>query len=121
MTNEELRDKFISVLKDIEQCSLACECSGSYHDEFDSDTVDEDDWLFKFRDHGLRVESIDGYGGEGKGEDYWGVIRVTDKVTNQEIYLKIDGYYASYHGADFNDKYDFCLVTEATKTIKYWK
>lgn len=123
MTNEELRDKFITVLKQIEDGeSLALLCSGSYHDEFNSDNEEFSDHYFgKFKDHDLRVEGIDGYGGESKGDEYWGVIRVTDKTTNHHVYLKIDGYYASYHGADFNDRYDFCLVTAATKQIKYWK
>lgn len=38
------------------------------------------------------------YGGEGKGEEYWTVYKLTDKSTKDDYFVKFDGYYMSYDG-----------------------
>lgn len=60
----------------------------------------------------------DHYGGEGKGSDYWTIFKLTDKETNDEFFVKFDGYYASYHGTDWET---VSQVEPIEKTVKDWK
>lgn len=50
---------------------------------------------------GYQIECVEQHGGEGQGDSIWAVFEVTspDQV---ETYYKCHGYYASYHGADYN-------------------
>ncbi len=47
---------------------------------------------------GYEVDSVDSYGGDWPGEEYWGVFSVTkdDVVTH----FKLNGWYASFAGAE---------------------
>lgn len=42
-------------------------------------------------------KEIDQYGGEDKGSDWWSVKYFPD----HDVYMKVEGYYTSYDGADF--------------------
>jgi|LakMenE18May11ns_1017448.scaffolds.fasta_scaffold9399892_2 hypothetical protein len=46
------------------------------------------------------IKIMDGYGGEGKGEDYWVVFSITinKDETTQKIYM-VNGEYYSYEGS----------------------
>ena len=56
------------------------------------------------------------YGGEGRsGEEYWYVFKFTDKVTNEEVYVKFDTYYQSYGDTEWDD--EAFLVEPKEKTI----
>lgn len=45
----------------------------------------------------------DNYGGEGMGDDYWSVYSFSKD--DQKVYIKFDGYYQSYNGAEFDEFY----------------
>jgi hypothetical protein len=64
------------------------------------------------------IEEQDQEGGEGQGEEYFVVYKVTKD--DNTIYVKADGYYTSYEGYNFEfpDVYE---VVESEKMIKYWK
>ena len=49
---------------------------------------------------GITYNSVDNYGGEGMGEEYWSVYSFNND--DELVYVKFDGYYASYNGADFS-------------------
>jgi hypothetical protein len=55
--------------------------------------------LAKAKELGLRVDFCDNHGGEG--EDYWSVYSFTDGY--QVVYVKFQGWYASYNGAEFTE------------------
>lgn len=44
-----------------------------------------------------KVENVDDYGGEGQGETFYVVYHFID----HDVYIKIDGWYQSYNGAEF--------------------
>lgn len=44
---------------------------------------------------------VDGYGGEGQGDNYYMVYH----FPNADIFIKFYGWYASYHGAEYSDMY----------------
>ena len=49
---------------------------------------------------GITYNRVDNYGGEGMGEEYWSVYSFNND--DELVYVKFDGYYASYNGADFS-------------------
>jgi len=49
---------------------------------------------------GFQVECVEQHGGEGQGDVIYAVYKVTDP-NGSESYYKCSGYYASYHGADY--------------------
>lgn len=75
----------------------------------------EDD-IFK----NFKVALADSYGGEGKGEEYWYVAKLIDKESDEEFFIKMDGYYQSYEGTSW-DSATVNLVKPYEKTVKSWK
>lgn len=61
-------------------------------------------------------ETVEFFGGEGEGDTWWWVVR--HKASNR--YAKIEGWYASYHGYDFND-YNFDEVFPKEKVITVYE
>lgn len=49
-----------------------------------------------------QIKIIDSYGGEGQGDQYWYVIKLTHKNGSEHL-VKLDGYYASYTGATYGE------------------
>ena len=47
------------------------------------------------------VEYIESFGGEGSGDDYWTVYKISDAT--ETTYIRFQGWYASYHGAEFTE------------------
>lgn len=47
------------------------------------------------------VEEVDQYGGEGQGDTWYSVKHFKD----HDVYIRIDGYYSSYNGTDFEEGY----------------
>lgn len=58
------------------------------------DFVSELDLTFEFEDR---------YGGEGQGDEYWSVYKFSRG--DEDVYVKFDGWYASYNGAEFDEWY----------------
>ena len=61
------------------------------------------DLFYAFESENINVELANSYGGEGMGDQYWSVYKFSrgDDVE----YLKFDGWYQSYNGAEFNDMF----------------
>jgi len=73
-------DEIIALAKTCVDVAAACEEGFSdYDDKFGED------------------ELVDSYGGEGQGDEYWAVWYLRD----HNIYIKIEGWYASHAGTDF--------------------
>lgn len=54
---------------------------------------------------GLTAKVVAEYGGEGKGDQYWMVISLSDSDTTR--YFRMDGWYASYDGGTLDgDPYE---------------
>ena len=60
----------------------------------------------------IRFELEDRYGGEDQGSDYWSVYSFTDDM--QVVFIKFDGWYASYEGSTYEEFYE---VQPVEKTI----
>lgn len=57
---------------------------------------------------------VDSYGGEGQGDTYYSVYKFTDNSSGEEVYLKFNGWYASYNGAEYTD---LSIVRPKEKTV----
>jgi hypothetical protein len=76
---------------------------------------DEDDVIqFKkqLNEAKINFELVDRYGGEDQGTDYWSVYSFTDGM--QVVFIKFDGWYASYDGSTYEEFYE---VQPVEKTI----
>lgn len=64
------------------------------------------------------VKSVDHYGGEGEGETYYDVFHLID----QNLFIKISGYYASHCGVEYYDGFDSIKKVEPKeKTITVYE
>lgn len=67
----------------------------------------------KLIDHTGPYEIVKEYGGEGKGETWYKVFY----FTNHDVYIKVDGFYSSYEGVEFEGWDDATEVRPTEKTI----
>ena len=58
---------------------------------------------------------VDSFGGEGEGDSYWSIFKFTHK--KEEVYVKFNGFYQSYNGAEFDGWY---FVEPAEVTVTQW-
>lgn len=65
---------------------------------------------------GIEDKYIDSYGGEGQGEEYWGVYSF--KHTQEIVYVKAYGSYSSYCGSEYEGWH---FVTPREKTITVYE
>lgn len=50
---------------------------------------------------GIQTEQVDHFGGEGQGDAFWSVYSFERE--EEKVYVKFDGWYASYNGSEFTD------------------
>lgn len=68
-----------------------------------------------------RLEMVEQHGGEGQGDQYWIVIRLTQGKISRTF--KKEGWYASHHGHEFDgfNSDTFSEVSQVQKTITVWE
>jgi hypothetical protein len=107
MTNEEFLAKIREFYKESSDetiCRDIEEGLGAYSN------VDEE----KFTEELGEYKEVYAHGGEGEGSDYWQVYYFP-KV---DKYLKLSGWYESYHGREWTDIY---VVSPKQKTITVYE
>lgn len=81
-----------------------------FHGDFYTDGIDLfNDW---------KIECVDSYGGEGQGEMYYNLYKVTDPSGNY-CFVKFDGSYYSYDGANY-DRY-FQVIGKKVEVVQYFE
>ena len=102
---------------------------GIFHRDFDYSEIESDKISFSkgsFEEDGwknttvlevldYKIEVIDGFGGMGKGDDYWGVAKISRGDEN--VLIRVSGWYQSYYGAECDEPEEWEVVTPK-KTIK---
>lgn len=59
------------------------------------------------------IKRVDDYGGEDCGSEYYSV----DHFVEHDVYIRVDAWYQSFHGADFyNSEFTQVFPTEVTRT-----
>jgi hypothetical protein len=95
-----LKNKVSDLLVEIEKDGMFEEGDPVVSYQFFESDVSEEvvDW---FSAKGVNVSHIDNFGGEGEGDQYWSVYKFTEG--DETIYVKFNGWYASYNGAEFTE------------------
>lgn len=80
-----------------------------------------DDFAYGYFDQkelGLgKIEEVDSYGGEGQGEKWYSVKYFVD----HDVYIRVDGFYSSYNGTDFEGWGECKEVRPQTKQITVYE
>lgn len=64
-----------------------------------------------------KFEEVEQHGGEGEGSEWYSVKYFPD----HDIYIRVDGYYTSYHGTDFDGWDSPYQVKPQQKTITVYE
>lgn len=94
-----------------ENTDLARDFMNQYDYEFE-----ENDEFQDYR-NSMSYECVDRYGGGGQGENYYSVYQFTSNDTGEQLYVKFQGWYASYVGSEYQD-FSFVQPKEVTR-IEY--
>ena len=62
----------------------------------------------------IELNRIKQIGGEEQGSTYYSIYKFTDTITNEITFIKFDGWYASYVGAEYQNMFE---VKPVEKTI----
>ena len=62
----------------------------------------------------IELNRIKHVGGEEQGSTYYSVYKFTDTITNEITFIKFNGWYASYVGAEYQNMFE---VKPVEKTI----
>ena len=64
------------------------------------------------------IKEVEQHGGEGEGSNWYSVKHFIE----HDLYIKVSGWYSSYHGTDFNGWEDSCEeVKPQEKTITVYE
>lgn len=64
------------------------------------------------------IKEVEQHGGEGEGSNWFSVKHFKD----HDVYIKVQGYYTSHYGTDFDGWDDACTeVKPTTKTIQVFE
>jgi len=69
-----------------------------------------------FKSEGISTQSVDEYGGEDQGSEYWHVWKFTKD--SDVVYVKFFGWYASHYGSEYQG---FKIVTPQQRTITIYE
>ena len=64
----------------------------------------------------VQTESLDSYGGEDQGPEYYHIWKFTLPGTDQVEYIRFDGCYASHYGTDY-EGYNYVRPVEKTVIV----
>lgn len=81
-----------------------CNTIVSYYEDYPQEFIE------KIKELGP-IKLVHRYGGEGRGDEYWKVYH----FINHDVYIKFDGFYQSYEGAEYKEMFEVKPV-EVTKT-----
>ena len=65
----------------------------------------------------FEYKSVDSYGGEDRGSDFYSVMLIRNPDNHgEQYYIKFQGWYTSYNGADY-DNWSFVEPKQKTITV----
>ena len=74
------------------------------------------DW-FQEENDPFEYKGVESYGGEDQGSDFYSVILIRNPVDhNEQYYIKFQGWYASYNGAEY-ESWSFVEPKQKTITV----
>lgn len=118
----------VSDLKDLAEAEMLETIESAFVAQFEDELYDYDgefsfdalsEYLYKsftLEALGWELTPSDSYGGEGQGDSYWYVFKVSDGKTVRHV--KVDGWYASYSGGEYDTWYE---VFPKQKQVTVWE
>jgi hypothetical protein len=98
MTAQEILEKLPEIFEDVSEFA--------YEEDW---TDDDNTGIGDFKE-------ITQYGGEGKGEEWYSI----KYFPKHDIYIRVDGFYTSYNGTDFEEGWGQ-EVKPVTKTVTVYE
>lgn len=115
----EIQTKVKTLLGDVDSDVINDFFQSAMQDEFSKWDSEETTKVIKlFRNLSISFKHVDSHGGEGEGEQYWSVYQFADKNTEEQCWVKFDGWYQSYNGSEFTDWF---FVTPKEKLITVYE
>lgn len=105
-------DKVVVLLAEVDRDVLIEFFHGEVNDNITWDSEEVGEFRKVLSDLNITFEFVDRYGGEDQGSDYWSVYSFSDGM--QVVFIKFDGWYASYDGSTYEEFYE---VQPVEKTI----
>lgn len=88
------------------------------YNHFERDFMQYPEDEVKFDEDKYDIEVVHSVGGyEGGGEDIVRVIHLVDKKNNKEAYIQYEGWYASYHGTEFECGINDFTIVEPKEVV----
>ena len=84
------------------------------HTAFMEAYVSKNDKIPLFIDSNIEFEYIKQVGGEDQGSIYYSIYQFTDTISNETVFIKFEGWYASYVGSEYRHMFE---VKPVEKTI----
>lgn len=105
MTLKETVIEFLTTFEDVPR--------DMFHEEYAQNYRDDESSRF-LAERKIKTESVEHYGGEDQGSDYYTVYAFMDG--KETVYVKFYGWYASHYGTEYQD-YKFVKAKEKTITV----
>ena len=90
----------------------------------DGDLIGEIAYIIKYQPDrnklslsNFTIEQIEQFGGEGKGDEYWYIYKITELNSGEYCYIKYEGYYNSWNGTTWIDECYFVKPVEKTIVV----
>lgn len=90
------------------------EVGGKYYTPFDLEDLDTSTLYSEIIFEGNIVELLDQHGGEGQGDEFWGVFKFQDKI------YRASTWYASNNGVEWSDM-EICEVKPVEKVVTVYE
>jgi hypothetical protein len=68
--------------------------------------------------NGYTIQEIEHFGGEGQGDEMWKVFSIS-KDGEKDAYFRVQGFYNSWNGTEWN--YEIDLVQPYEVTVTQWR
>lgn len=65
--------------------------------------------------NGYCIETEDCFGGEGLGEEYWFVLRITETKSKKTKFIKFNAWYDSWNGCEWHKGFEIVNPVEVIK------
>ena len=108
-----LYEKVKSIIDELAENDCVIEY-GNVYEAFMNAYVSESTKIPRFINSNIELNFVEHVGGEDQGSEYYSIYRFTDTISNETVFIKFEGWYASYVGSEYRHMFE---VKPVEKTI----